>query len=102
MSFVIAQPEMIAASASDLASIGSTISEANAAAAGPTTAVLAAGADEVSAAIAALFGEHGQAYQAAAAARCAGPKNAPDPSWPVCPVGILDHPHPAVSVAQNR
>ena len=47
--------------------IGSTISAANAAAAAPTTGVLAAGADEVSAAIAALFGAHAQAYQALSA-----------------------------------
>ncbi len=38
-----------------------------AAAALPTTGILAAGADEVSAAIAALFGAHGQAYQALSA-----------------------------------
>ena len=43
MSFLIAAPEMLAAAATDVASIGSTISEANAAAAAPTTGVLAAG-----------------------------------------------------------
>src|SRR4051794_23788170 len=64
MSFVIAVPEMLAAAASDLASIGSTVSAANAAAASSTTGLLAAGADEVSAAIAALFSGHGQMYQA--------------------------------------
>jgi hypothetical protein len=48
MSFVIAAPEFVTAAASDLASIGSTIGAANAAAAFPTTGVLAAGADEVS------------------------------------------------------
>ncbi|AIH29846.1 hypothetical protein T209_15650, partial [Mycobacterium tuberculosis] len=64
MSFVIAAPEAIAAAATDLASIGSTIGAANAAAAANTTAVLAAGADQVSVAIAAAFGAHGQAYQA--------------------------------------
>ncbi|AIH43483.1 hypothetical protein IQ48_15785, partial [Mycobacterium tuberculosis] len=63
MSFVIAAPEAIAAAATDLASIGSTIGAANAAAAANTTAVLAAGADQVSVAIAAAFGAHGQAYQ---------------------------------------
>lgn len=62
MSFVIAAPEMVAAAACDLASIGSTISSANASAVAPTTGVIAAAADEVSAAIAALFGAHGQAY----------------------------------------
>ncbi|MGO9507020.1 MAG: PE family protein, partial [Mycobacterium sp.] len=44
----------MAAAATDLTSIGSTISEANAAALAPTTGVLAAGADEVSAAVAAV------------------------------------------------
>ncbi|AMC60453.1 PE-PGRS family protein PE_PGRS47 [Mycobacterium tuberculosis variant microti] len=48
----------------DLASIGSTVSAASAAASAPTVAILAAGADEVSIAVAALFGMHGQAYQA--------------------------------------
>ena len=64
MSFVIAAPDMVRAAATDLANIGSTISEANAAAAAPTTGVLAAAGDEVSAAIAALFSGHGQAFQA--------------------------------------
>lgn len=67
MSFVSVAPEIVVAAATDLAGIGSAISAANAAAAAPTTAVLAAGADEVSAAIAALFGAHGQAYQTVSA-----------------------------------
>ncbi|WP_078747977.1 PE family protein, partial [Mycobacterium tuberculosis] len=67
MSFVIAAPEVIAAAATDLASLESSISAANAAAAANTTALLAAGADEVSTAVAALFGAHGQAYQALSA-----------------------------------
>lgn len=67
MSFVIAAPEALVAVASDLAGIGSALAEANAAALAPTTALLAAGADEVSAAIAALFGAHGQAYQTVSA-----------------------------------
>ncbi|WP_079096250.1 PE family protein, partial [Mycobacterium tuberculosis] len=67
MSFVIAAPEVIAAAATDLASLESSISAANAAAAANTTALMAAGADEVSTAIAALFGAHGQAYQALSA-----------------------------------
>ncbi len=62
MSFVIAAPEFVTAAASDMANIGATISAANAAAA-PTTAVLAAAKDEVSAAIAALFSSHGQHFQ---------------------------------------
>ncbi|KEG31491.1 PE family protein, partial [Mycobacterium tuberculosis] len=67
MSFVIAAPETLVRAASDLANIGSTLGAANAAALGPTTELLAAGADEVSAAIASLFAAHGQAYQAVSA-----------------------------------
>lgn len=55
MSFVIAQPEMIAAAAGELASIRSAINAANAAAAAQTTGVMSAAADEVSTAVAALF-----------------------------------------------
>ncbi len=64
MSFVIAAPEMVTDAATTLASIGSTIGEANAAAAAPTTGVLAVAGDEVSAAVASLFSGHAQAYQA--------------------------------------
>lgn len=64
MSYVNAAPEYVAAAATDLANIGSTISWANSAAMGPTSGVLAAGADEVSATVAALFDAHAQAYQA--------------------------------------
>lgn len=53
--------------ASDLANIGSTLSAANAVAAAQTTAVQAAAADEVSTAIAALFGWHAQTYQSLSA-----------------------------------
>ncbi len=67
MSFVVTIPEALAAVATDLAGIGSTIGTANAAAAVPTTTVLAAAADEVSAAMAALFSGHAQAYQALSA-----------------------------------
>ncbi|MCV7123627.1 PE family protein, partial [Mycobacterium lacus] len=62
MSFVLATPEALAAAAADVAGIGSALSEANAAAA-PTTALLAAGADEVSHAVASLFSAHARAYQ---------------------------------------
>src|SRR5580693_5728322 len=67
MSYVIAAPDVIAAATTDLANIGSTIKAANAVAALPTTGVAAAGTDEVSAAVAALFGSHAQAYQAISA-----------------------------------
>ena len=63
MSFVIAQPEFVQAAAQNLAGIRSTLSEASAAAAGPTTGVVAAAEDEVSGAIAALFDSFGQEYQ---------------------------------------
>ena len=64
MSYLIAAPEYLAAAASDLANIASSMSAANAVAMTPTSGVLAAGADEVSAMIAALFSTHAQAYQA--------------------------------------
>ncbi|OBH74834.1 PE family protein, partial [Mycobacterium mantenii] len=67
MSFVEATPEFVAAAAGDLARIGTTISSANSIAMGPTSAVLAPGADEVSASIAALFDAHSQVYQALSA-----------------------------------
>ncbi len=67
MSWVVAAPEYVSAAASDLANIGSAIGSANAAALVPTSGVLAAGADEVSATVASLFGAHAQAYQALSA-----------------------------------
>ncbi|WP_191500000.1 PE family protein, partial [Mycobacterium simulans] len=67
MSFVMISPESVAAAARDLAGVGSTISAANAAAAAPTTQVLAAAGDEISAQIAALFGGFGREYQALSA-----------------------------------
>lgn len=69
MSFVIAVPEFLSAAATDLANLGSTISAANAAASIPTTGVLAAGADDVSAAIAALFGAHARRIRRSARRR---------------------------------
>ncbi|KZS71136.1 hypothetical protein A4G29_18500 [Mycobacterium kansasii] len=67
MSYVTAVPEALAAAARDITGIGSTLSAANAAAAAPTTGLLAAGADEVSAAIAGLFSSHAREYQALSA-----------------------------------
>ena len=64
MSFVIAVPEFVASAATDLSTIGSGLSAANAAAVAPTTAVVAAAGDEVSAAIASLFSGHAQEFQA--------------------------------------
>ncbi len=67
MSFLIAAPEFVSAAASDLAHIGSAIIQANSSALVPTSGVVAAGGDEVSATIAALFGAHANAYQALSA-----------------------------------
>jgi hypothetical protein len=64
MSFVIAAPELMTSAATDLATIGSDVSAAHMAAAAPTLSVLPAAADEVSAAIAAVFSAHGQGFQA--------------------------------------
>ena len=64
MSFVIAVPEMMTSAASDLSNIGSNLRAANAAAAAPTTGIVVAAQDEVSAAIAELFSAHGQQFQA--------------------------------------
>ena len=63
MSFVIALPDVLVTAASDLSGIGSAIRSARAAAAGSTTQVAAAAGDEVSAAIARLFGTYGQEFQ---------------------------------------
>jgi hypothetical protein len=63
MSFLFATPEALAAAASDLAGIGSTINTASAAAAAPTSAVAASAADAVSAQVAAFLSEHGLGYQ---------------------------------------
>jgi hypothetical protein len=66
MAYVIAAPEMMAAAATDVATIGSNVSAAHMAAAAPTVAVIPAAADEVSAAVAQLFSQHAQGYQALA------------------------------------
>ncbi len=56
-------PELVSAAAADVAGIGSAVGAANTAAAAATTELLAAGGDEVSAAIAELFGMYGRDYQ---------------------------------------
>ena len=66
MPYVTAAPEMMAATATDLATVGSNLSAAHMAAAVPTVAVIPAAADEVSASIAQVFSRHGQGYQALA------------------------------------
>ena len=54
MSNVMVAPEFVRQAAGQLQNIGSSLTEANAAASTPTTAVLAPASDEVSAAITAL------------------------------------------------
>jgi hypothetical protein len=66
MSYVIADPEMMTAAASDLATIESDLSAAHLVAAGRTTSVIPAAADEVSAGIANLMSTHARAFQAMA------------------------------------
>ncbi|WP_136625624.1 PE family protein, partial [Mycobacterium innocens] len=63
MLFVMAAPDAVASTAARLADLGSALGVANAAATASTTGILAAAQDEVSAAIAAVFSGHGQAYQ---------------------------------------
>ena len=64
MSFVTTQPAILASAAGDLQSIGSAMAAGNMAAAAPTTGVVPAAADEVSALTAAQFAAHAQLYQA--------------------------------------
>jgi hypothetical protein len=66
MSFVFATPEAVTAAARGLANIGSTINEAYAAAAAQTTGLVVAAHDEVSVAVAGLFGTYAEKYQALA------------------------------------
>lgn len=63
MSFVTTQPEMLASAAGDLQSIGSAMADGATVAAGPTTGVVPAAADEVSALTATQFAAHAQLYQ---------------------------------------
>jgi hypothetical protein len=64
MTYLIAEPEIMTAVGAAVEQIDSAISAANAAAAGPTSGVIAPAADEVSAAITKLFGQFGQPNQA--------------------------------------
>jgi hypothetical protein len=63
MTFVITQPELITAAATQLHAIGSVIDAQNAAAAIPTLGVVPAAADEVSAWTATQFATHAALYQ---------------------------------------
>ena len=64
MEYLVTAPEILATTAADVGEIGSAITDANANAAGPTAGLVAAAKDEVSEAIAELFGGYGQQYQA--------------------------------------
>jgi PE family len=63
MSYVTTQPEALAQAAGALQTIGAALSAQNAAAAAPTTGLVPAAADEVSALTAARFVMHAQIYQ---------------------------------------
>jgi hypothetical protein len=67
MSFVTTQPEALSAAAANLAGIGTMMSAQNSAAAAPTTGLVPAAADEVSALTATQFAVHAQMYQAISA-----------------------------------
>jgi PE family len=67
MSFVSAQPTELTAAADNLQVIGSSLAAENVAAAAPTTGVLPAAGDEVSALTAAQFATHAEMYQAISA-----------------------------------
>jgi hypothetical protein len=63
MSFVTTEPEALTAAAARLTVIGSTMSATSGAVAAPTTGLVPAAADEVSALTAVAFAAHGQLYQ---------------------------------------
>ena len=67
MSFVTTQPELLLSAANQLQGIGAVITAQNAAAVAPTTGVVPAAADEVSALTATQFGAYAAMYQAVGA-----------------------------------
>ncbi|WP_191499176.1 PE domain-containing protein [Mycobacterium simulans] len=67
MSYLVAAPDLLITAAVDAAAIGSSMRAANLAALAPTSTLMTAAADEVSAAIASLFSGYGQEYQAISA-----------------------------------
>jgi hypothetical protein len=67
MLYVMTQPEALSATAVTLAGAGASMSAENAAAAAPTTGVVPAAADQVSALTATQFAVHAQMYQAISA-----------------------------------
>jgi hypothetical protein len=67
MSFVSIVPETLSVAAANLRSIGSAVSARNAAALAPTTGLVPAAADEISALTAMQFATHAQMYQTVSA-----------------------------------
>jgi hypothetical protein len=67
MTFVTTQPDMLTSAAGQLQGVGTAIAAQNAAVAAPTTGVIPAAADEVSALTAAQFANHAQMYQTVSA-----------------------------------
>jgi hypothetical protein len=67
MSFVTTRPAELTSAAENLQGIGSNLAAQNVASAAPTTGVLPAAADEVSALTAAQFATHAEMYQAISA-----------------------------------
>ena len=63
MSLVTTQPEAMAYAAGKLQTLGSALAAESAAAAPPTTGVVPAAVDEISALQAAIFGAYGSLYQ---------------------------------------
>jgi PE family len=62
MSFVLTEPELMQGAVQDLAGIRSSLAEVATTVSGPTTGIAAAAQDEVSTAIASLFGGFGQQF----------------------------------------
>jgi hypothetical protein len=67
MTFMMTQPDMLTAATGQLAGVGSELTAQNAAVMAPTTDVVPAAADEVSALTAAQFASHAAMYQAVSA-----------------------------------
>ena len=67
MSFVSIVPEMLSKAAGNLQSVGATLAAENAAAVVPTTGLIPAAADHVSALTAMQFAAHAEMYQAVSA-----------------------------------
>ncbi|MEY8016527.1 PE family protein [Mycobacterium servetii] len=67
MSYVLVAPDSVRAAAQGLAGLHESLAQATASAAAPTTGIVAAAEDEVSAGIAAAFGAFGRQYQSVSA-----------------------------------